>query len=82
MTAAGTFFNPVVNATLPTLLDEDDLLAANSVSWSTGRFVQIIGSALALGVIQIVGAEAAFVFNALTFFISALLLLLLSIPSG
>ncbi|MCQ3975221.1 MAG: MFS transporter [Anaerolineae bacterium] len=66
----------------PHLLDEDDLLAANSISWSTGRFVQIIGSALALGVIQIVGAEAAFVFNALTFFISALLLPLLPIPPG
>lgn len=82
LTAAATFFNPAVNATLPTLLDEDDLLAANSVSWSTGRFVQIIGSALALGVIQIVGAEAAFVFNALTFFISALLLLFLPTPPG
>jgi MFS family permease len=82
LTAAGTFFNPAVNATLPTLLDEDNLLAANSVSWSTGRFVQIIGSALALGVIQIVGAEAAFVFNAFTFLISALLLLLLPVPSS
>jgi MFS family permease len=82
LTAAGVFFNPAVNATLPTLLDEGDLLAANSVSWSTGRFVQIIGSALALGIIQIVGPEAAFVFNAATFTISALFLLLLPIPRG
>ncbi len=44
LAAAGTFFNPAVNATLPTLLDGEDLLAANSVSWSTGRFVQIIGA--------------------------------------
>lgn len=49
VTVAGTFFNPAVNATLPALLDADDLLAANSVSWSTGRLVQILGSALALG---------------------------------
>jgi MFS family permease len=82
LAAAGIFFNPTVNATLPTLLDEKDLLAANSVSWSTGRFVQIIGSALAAGVIATVGAEAAFVFNAATFFISALLLIRLPIPSG
>jgi MFS family permease len=82
LTAAGTFFNPAVNATLPTLLDAEDLLAANSVSWSTGRLVQIIGSALALGVIQITGAEAAFVFNASTFLISAIFLLLLPIPRG
>ena len=77
LTAANTFFNPAVNATLPTLLDEEDLLAANAVSWSTGRFVQIIGSALAAGMIASVGAQAAFIFNAATFLISALLLLLL-----
>ncbi|MEP6891354.1 MAG: MFS transporter, partial [Nitrospirota bacterium] len=77
LTAASTFFNPAVNATLPTLLDADDLLAANAVAWSSGRFVQIIGSALALGVIEAVGAEAAFVFNALTFLVSALLVLFL-----
>ena len=82
LTAAGTFFNPAVSATLPTLLDEEDLLAANSVSWSTGRFVQIIGAALASGVIALIGAEAAFVFNAGTFLVSALFLLLLPVPSG
>ena len=82
LTTAGAFFNPVVNATLPTLLDEEDLLAANSIAWSTGRFVQIIGSAVAGGVIALVGAEAAFVFNAATFLVSALLLLLLPVPPG
>lgn len=82
LTVAGTFFNPAVSTTLPTLLDADDLLAANSVSWSTGRFVQIIGSAVALGVIEVVGAEAAFVFNAFTFLVSALFLLLLPVPPG
>jgi MFS family permease len=82
LTGAATFFNPAVNATLPTLLDEKDLLAANSVAWSTGRFVQIIGSAVALGVIQAVGPEAAFIFNAFTFLVSAFLLLLLPVPPG
>lgn len=82
LTAASTFFNPAINATLPTLLDADDLLAANSVSWSTGRFVQIIGSAVAAGVITLVGAEVAFVFNAATFLVSALLLLFLPVPRG
>lgn len=82
LTSASAFFNPAVNATLPTLLDAEDLLAANAVAWSTGRLVQIIGSALAAGVIAAVGAEAAFVFNATTFFLSALLLLLLPVPPG
>lgn len=82
LSVAGAFFNPAANATLPTLLDGEDLLAANSVSWSTGRFVQIIGSALAAGVIATIGAEAAFVFNAATFLISALFLLVLPVPPG
>jgi MFS family permease len=82
LAAAGTFFNPAVSATLPTLLNKEDLLAANSVSWSTGRFVQIIGSALAAGLIALIGAEAAFVFNAGTFLVSALLLLILPVPPG
>jgi MFS family permease len=82
LTAAGTFFNPAVSATLPTLLDADDLLAANAVSWSTGRFVQIIGSALAVGVIELIGAESAFIFNAGTFLVSAVLLLVLPVPPG
>jgi Na+/melibiose symporter-like transporter len=60
LSVAGVFFNPAVHATLPALLDKEDLLAANSVSWSTGRFVQIIGAALAAGVIAAVGAEVAF----------------------
>jgi MFS family permease len=82
LSVAGVFFNPAVHATLPALLDKEDLLAANSVSWSTGRFVQIIGAALAAGVIAAVGAEVAFVFNAATFIISALFLLLLPSPPG
>ena len=82
LTTVGVFFNPAVNATLPTLLDEKDLLAANSVSWSTGQFVQIVGSALAAGIIGVLGAPAAFAFNAATFLVSALLLLLLPVPAG
>jgi MFS family permease len=82
LTAAGAFFSPAVNATLPTLLAAEDLLAANSISWSTGRLVQILGAALAAGVIAAVGAEAAFSFNAATFLVSALLLLLLPVPPG
>ena len=75
LSVVGVFFNPAVNATLPTLLDAEDLLAANSISWSTGRFVQIIGSALAAGVIAVVGAEGAFAFNAASFLFSAVLIL-------
>ncbi len=82
LSVVGVFFNPAINATLPTLLDADDLLAANSISWSTGRFVQIIGAALAAGVILALGVEGAFAFNAATFLFSALVILPLPVPPG
>src|SRR6266536_1066479 len=43
LAAASTFFNPTVQAVVPVLTTEDERLAANSVSWSTGRLVQILG---------------------------------------
>ena len=75
LTVVGVFFNPAISATLPTLLEADDLLAANSISWSTGRFVQIIGAALAAGLIAAAGAQSAFLFNAVSFLFSAVLIL-------
>lgn len=79
--AGNTFFNPTVQAVIPVLTTEDQRLAANSVSWSTGRLVQIIASAVAGGLIAFVGTDAAFILNAATFVISALLLVRLAIPA-
>jgi MFS family permease len=74
LAAGNAFFNPTVQAIIPTLTSEDQRLAANSVSWSTGRLVQIIAAAVAGGLIALVGTSAAFGINALTFLISALFL--------
>lgn len=71
MALAAAFFSPALAASLPSLVSEGDLLAANSVAWSTGQLVQIIGSALAGGLIALVGVRAAFGFNAASFLISA-----------
>ena len=72
--AAGTaFFNPTVQAVIPTLTTEEQRLAANSVAWSTGRLVQILGAAAAGGLIALIGTEAAFALNAASFAASALL---------
>ncbi|HEV2067645.1 MAG TPA: MFS transporter, partial [Thermomicrobiales bacterium] len=79
--AGNTFFNPTVQAVIPELTTEDQRLAANSVSWSTGRLVQIIASAIAGGLIALIGTDAAFLLNAGTFVISALLLVRLIIPA-
>lgn len=47
LSAAGAFFNPTVNAVIPALTTPEQRLAANSVSWSTGRLVQIVAASLA-----------------------------------
>lgn len=79
--AGNTFFNPTVQAVIPELTTEDQRLAANSVSWSTGRLVQIIASAIAGGLIAFIGTDAAFTLNAATFLFSALLIARLVIPA-
>lgn len=78
--AGNTFFNPTVQAVIPTITTDEQRLAANSVSWSTGRLVQIVASALAGGMIAIIGTESAFILNAASFTVSALLIVRLVIP--
>jgi MFS family permease len=81
LAAGNTFFNPTLQAVIPTLTTEDQRLAANSVAWSTGRLVQIMASAASGGLIAFLGTGAAFTLNAASFVVSALLLMRLRIPA-
>lgn len=81
LAAGNTFFTPAVQAIIPSLITEQQRLAANSVSWSTGRLVQILASAAAGGLIALVGTDAAFVVNAASFAASAALIARLRIPA-
>ena len=80
LSAGSTFFNPTVQAVIPVLTTEEQRLAANSVSWSSGRFVQIVASAVAGGLIGLVGTRPAFALNTASFVASALLITTLAIP--
>src|SRR5919199_1409567 len=60
LAAGNTFFNPTVQAVMPVLTTEEQRLAANSVAWSTGRLVQILGSAEAGGPLRPLRARRAF----------------------
>src|SRR5207245_571750 len=66
MAAGNTFFNPAVQAIIPSLTTREQRLAANSVAWSTGRLVQILASAVVGGLIALVGTGPAFALNAAT----------------
>ncbi len=81
LAAGGAFFNPTVQAVIPALTTEEQRLSANSVSWSTGRMVQIVGAAVAGGLVGLVGTGPAFILNAATFAASAFLVAKLRIPA-
>ena len=81
LAVGNVFFNPTVQAVIPVITTDDQRLAANSVAWSTGRLVQIVASAVAGGIIALIGTDAAFALNATTFVVSALFIVRLAIPA-
>jgi MFS family permease len=69
-----TFFGPAISALLPTLVDESDLGPANS-AWATlDNVAFIVGPALAGGLIAAGGLSVAFLLNALSFAVVAVIL--------
>jgi len=80
LAVGSTLFNPTLQAVIPALLTDEERLAANSVAWSSGRLVQIIGASVAGGLIAWAGTTPAFLVNAASFAFSAAMLTRLSIP--
>lgn len=81
LTAASVFFSPTLQAVIPSVVDKEALLAANSVAWSTEQLVQIVASAVAGGMIAAIGTSPAFIVNAFSFLFSALMISRLTIPA-
>ena len=77
-----TFFGPAIAALLPTLVDESDLGPANS-AWATlDNLAFIVGPALA-GILLATGAlEIAFLLNAFSFAVIAVVLWRLPVPAS
>ena len=74
MAAFGVPLGPAARALLPALVEEDALLAANTVGWSTEQATQILAAAGAGGLLLAFGTTPAFLFNAATFLFSAAML--------
>ena len=68
------FFEPARSAVIPTLVGEDQILTANTVSSTTWSVNFAIGSALGGFVAVWLGRDAVFIVNALSFLVSALLI--------
>lgn len=75
LSLSGAFFGPASQAALPNLVTRQQLLPANvlmSASWGT---MLAVGAALGGVMASVLGREAAFVFNSLSFAASAALIL-------
>jgi predicted MFS family arabinose efflux permease len=80
LAAGGVFFNPAASSVLPGIVDEEELIAANSGLWSAAVISQIALAPLAGALVAAVGVAPAFLGNAASFAASALVLARLRLP--
>ena len=66
------FFRPAAYAGVPNLVDEADLPNANALLQSTDNLTTMVGPLAGGLLVGVTGADAAYVFNAATFLVSAL----------
>ncbi|WP_438290488.1 MFS transporter [Streptomyces sp. HUAS TT7] len=73
--AGEAFFDPAYESLLPRLLPKRQLEAANSLTTATERTLGVLGPTVAGAAVAVLGARNALLFDAVTFAISAALLL-------
>ena len=74
LSSLSVFFNPAAASALPDLVDDDEIVGANSAVWSAAVVSQIALAPLAGALVAIAGPGPAFGINAASFLISAALL--------
>ena len=74
MGLARTVFNPTIRAAFPSVVGEGDLTRANALIGGTFSTSIMVGPALGGLLVAIIGVEAAFLADAVTYLISAVLL--------
>lgn len=72
-------FNPAASSALPALVDEEDIVGANSAVWSAAVISQVALAPVAGLLVATAGARSAFLLNAFSFALSAALLVRLRI---
>jgi predicted MFS family arabinose efflux permease len=73
--AAHAFFRPAYTGLVPQTVPEEELQEATAVNFLSNNVASFAGPAVAAALVVTIGAGAAFVIDALTFFVSAALLL-------
>jgi MFS family permease len=74
LSAGATFFNPASNSLLPSLVDKDELVAANSGIWSAAVLSQVALAPVAGLLAATAGFGWAFALNAASYGVSAIVL--------
>ncbi|MGQ0520639.1 MAG: MFS transporter [Actinomycetota bacterium] len=80
LSALTVFFNPAAASVVPNLVQEDELVGANSALWSAAVLSQIVLAPVAGAVVAWAGAATAFAINAISFLVSAAALARLAVP--
>lgn len=78
----GVFHGPAYQSLVPAVVPARILGRANALTWSTVQSTHVLGAALGGSAIALVGASGAFLLNAATFLLSALLLLRVPEPAS
>lgn len=73
-TTMAAFFEPARNAVIPSVADPSEVLVANTVSSATWSVNLMVGAAVGGVVAAVLGREAAFILNSLSFLASAILI--------
>lgn len=71
LAAGGVVFNPAASSVLPSIVADEELVAANSGLWSAAVISQIALAPLAGALVATVGVAPAFLANAASFALSA-----------
>ena len=71
--ATNVVYEPAVEATIPSLVDEDDLVAANALNGTIYNLVIVAGPAIGAGLLLLGPPEFVFAVNAASFIVSALI---------
>jgi MFS family permease len=82
VTTISIFFRPARTAVLPRIVDQDDLLVANSATWIGETMADLIGYPLAAAFVALLGAAMplAFWLDAATYVASAVLIGSVAVP--
>jgi MFS family permease len=80
LTAVSIFFTTAKNASIPELCAPGELMTANALTGSTTAIMQMLGGALGGFTVQGLGYRGAFTLNALSFLVSAGLILRIRFP--